>query len=165
MDRLVKPGDIVVTNFPPLYQHWSLVTDRVCPNGRYMLISATDRNGTVKEETWDAVTQGKHTYIADFSYGIPLTDALVRARSQIGQWKYHLKNRNCEQFISWVFTGSLTSKQVTMAVGGAALGAAAVGVLAKKPTFAKFLGAAVLLGGLGLVAARADKKEPELTEE
>jgi hypothetical protein len=29
-----------------------------------MLISATKRTGTVQEEPWDDVTQGKHTYIA-----------------------------------------------------------------------------------------------------
>jgi hypothetical protein len=60
---VVQTGDVVVTQFG-LYQHWSVVSDRLCSLGKNMLISATKRTGTVQEEPWDDVTQGKHTYIA-----------------------------------------------------------------------------------------------------
>jgi hypothetical protein len=60
---VVQAGDVVVTQFG-IYQHWSLVSDRLCSLGKNMLISATKRTGTVQEESWDDVTQGKHTYVA-----------------------------------------------------------------------------------------------------
>lgn len=55
----LNAGDIVVSNFD-VYQHWSLVSDSLCEKGLPMLISATKRNGTVQEESWDVVTQGKY---------------------------------------------------------------------------------------------------------
>jgi hypothetical protein len=54
----VQAGDVVVTTFG-MDQHWSLVSDKFCSLGKNMLISATKRTGTVREEPWDDVTQGK----------------------------------------------------------------------------------------------------------
>jgi hypothetical protein len=52
----VQAGDVVVTTFG-MDPHWSLVSDKFCSLGKNMLISATKRTGTVREEPWDDVTQ------------------------------------------------------------------------------------------------------------
>lgn len=94
----VSPGDVVVTNIG-LYQHFSVVSDLICALGKPMLISATDRNGTVQEETWGVVTQGKETYVADIPTTLSVAQILANARSQIGKWKYSLiKSKCCEDF-------------------------------------------------------------------
>lgn len=152
-----KPGDVVVTNFTG-YQHWSLVSDKLCELGRPLLISATKRNGTVSEEPWDTVTQGKETYVADVSYARPVSEVLAMARAQIGQWKYSVTLNNCEHFVKWVAGLEVSSKQVVAGVTGAVAGVTAVGLIAEKPTVAKFLGGAVLLGGLAVLASKANKK-------
>ena len=95
---IIKPGDIIVTDFG-IYQHWSLVTDRICSKGTYMLLSATKRNGTVEEEAWDGVTQNKPSYVADIVLSKPLVDVLAAARSQIGLWAYTVSTNNCEHFV------------------------------------------------------------------
>lgn len=96
----IKAGDIVVSNFS-VYQHWSLVSDSLCGKGLPMLISATKRTGTVQEESWDIVTQGKHTYPAEISYDRPVSEVLEHARTQIGKWKYSVTDYNCEHFAKW----------------------------------------------------------------
>ena len=153
-----KPGDIVVTDFTG-YQHWSLVSDKLCDLGKPFLISATKRNGTVREEPWDTVTHGKETYVADVSYLRPVSEVLVMARSQIGQWRYSLTSNNCEHFVKWVAGLEVSSKQVVSGVAGALVGATAVGLIAEKPTTAKFLGGALLLGGLAVIASKASEKK------
>lgn len=152
-----KPGDVVVTNFSG-YQHWSLVSDKLCELGKPLLISATMRNGTVSEEPWDSVTHGKETYVADVSYARPVSDVLAAARAQIGQWRCSLTSNNCEHFVKWVAGLEVSSKQVVSGVAGALVGATVVGLIAEKPTTSKFLGGALLLGGLAVLASKADKK-------
>ena len=93
----VNAGDVVVTQFD-IYQHWSIVSDQCCSLGKNMLISATKRTGTVQEEPWDDVTQGKQTYISDVSTEKSIPQVLSDARSQIGSWKYSLTDGNCEHF-------------------------------------------------------------------
>jgi len=154
---VVKPGNVVVTDFG-LYQHWSLVTDRFCENGRNMLISATKRNGTVKEEPWDVVTQGKSTYVASVSYTTPVSEVLANARSKIGSWRYSVTDNNCEHFVKWASGLKVTSTQVKAGVGGAVTGAAVVGLVAENPKTLKFLGGALLLGGLAMYATRPKEK-------
>ena len=39
----VKAGDVVVTQFSA-YQHWALVSGRICPLGKNMLISAKKKD-------------------------------------------------------------------------------------------------------------------------
>lgn len=48
-------------------------------------------------------------------------------------------------------------------VAGAAIGAAAVGFIVEKPNAAKFLGGALLLGGLAVLASKADKREKQIS--
>lgn len=150
---IVKPGDIVVTNFG-LYQHWSLVTDQVCSQGLPMLISATKRNGTVREESWHSVTEGKETYVADIKFSTLIYQVLDDARSQIGNWSYSVTERNCEHFIKWATGLEVSSNQVNAGVGGAVVGVALVGIVAKNPNAAKFLGTAFLVAGLAIAAAK-----------
>ena len=158
MNRLeVSPGNVIVTNFFG-YQHWSLVSDRFCPAGFPMLISATKRTGTVQEEPWEMVTQGKNSYVANINTNIPASKILRIARNQIGQWKYCLTSNNCEHFVKSCTDLEVTSTQVKAGIGGAVLGVTAVGVLAENPKMAKFMGGALLLGGLAVLLTRPSKK-------
>ncbi|CAH8206859.1 lecithin retinol acyltransferase family protein [Vibrio aestuarianus] len=154
----VKAGDIVVSDFG-IYQHWSLVSDTFCEKGLPMLISATKRNGTVKEEPWHVVTQGKHTYPVKDTYERSVNEVLELARSQIDTWKYSLSERNCEHFTKWATGIKVSSTQVVAGVSGAALGASLVGLCSENPKFAKFLGGALLVGGLAVLGAKAIERK------
>ncbi|HDY7489309.1 TPA: lecithin retinol acyltransferase family protein [Vibrio vulnificus] len=154
----LNPGDIVVSNFG-VYQHWSLVSDSLCEKGLPMLISATQRNGTVQEESWEVVTKGKHTYPAKVTYDRPVPEVLELARSQIGKWKYSLTDRNCEHFAKWATGLKMSSTQVVAGATGAVLGASLVGLCSENPKFAKFLGGALALGGLAVLATKAVEKK------
>jgi len=156
-ELLVTPGDIVVTNFGG-YQHWSLVTDKVCDQGKPMLISATKRNGTVQEEPWDTVTQGKETYVAEVAANKPIQQILSDARSQIGSWGYSLTSSNCEHFVKWATGLQASSTQVKAGVGGAVVGASLVGLLSDNPKLIKFLGGALLAGGIAVATTKAIEK-------
>lgn len=159
MDNLiVQPGDVVVTQFG-LYQHWSLVSDRVCSLGKNMLISATKRTGTVQEEPWDDVTQGKHTYVVESNSNKSTDKKLSDARTQIGKWKYSVVDNNCEHFVKWCSGLNVSSSQVKAGVGGATIGGIAVATIAKKPTVVKILGGAAFIAGLAVVASKAVQKK------
>lgn len=154
----VKPGDVVVSQFG-VYQHWSIVSDRICSMGRNLLISATERTGTVKEETWDTVTQGKHTYVAELNSDKSVDQILFDARSQVGAWSYSVMERNCEHFVKWASGLKVSSRQVKGGAGGAIVGGVAVAALSKNPNAIKILGGAVLLAGLVVWAVKATEKK------
>ena len=156
----VVPSDVVVSNFG-VYQHWSIVSDQRCELGMPMLISANQRQGTVKEESWNTVTQGKKTYVAKVEHALSSLEMLRLARSQINIWKYSLTSRNCEHFVKWVTNVEVSSKQVVAGVSGGIVGAALVGALVEKPNMVKFLGGALLLGGLAIYATKAKQKVVE----
>lgn len=159
MNKLeAQVGDVVVTTFG-MYQHWSLVSDRFCSLGKNMLISATKRTGTVREEPWDDVTQGKHTYIAVTHSEKPTLQILSDARSQIGNWVYSVTDNNCEHFAKWSSGLKVSSSQVKAGIGGAAIGAIAVAALADNPKTTKIIGGAVLLAGIVLMASKATEKK------
>ncbi len=158
---IVQAGDVVVTQFG-IYQHWSLVSDRFCSLGKNMLISATKRTGTVQEEPWDDVTQGKHTYVAISNTEKSIPQILSDARSQIGSWAYSLTDNNCEHFVKWSSGLKVSSSQVTAGVGGLAVGGLAVAVLAENPKAIKIVGGAVLLGGLAVMISKAVEKKGEV---
>lgn len=153
----VQAGDVVVTQFG-VYQHWSIVSDRVCSLGKNMLISATKRTGTVLEESWDDVTKGKHTYVAVSNSDKSTTQILSDARSQIGCWVYSVTDNNCEHFVKWSSGLKVSSRQVKAGVGGAAVGAVAAAALAENSKTMKIVGGAVLMGGLAVMASKAVKK-------
>ncbi|MBB1485929.1 lecithin retinol acyltransferase family protein [Oceanospirillum sediminis] len=152
------PGDIVVTTFG-MYQHWSLVTDQMGVDGRYMLISATKRNGTVKEETWSVVTQGKPTYITRYTLKIPLGDVLKKARGQVDQWRYSVSRNNCEHFVKWATGMKLSSRQVRSCIEGAVVGGVVAGMATKKTRWLNVLGGAVTMAGLAVASSRASKRK------
>lgn len=159
----VQAGDVVVSNFGA-YQHWSIVSDLVCDKGMPMLISATKRHGTVKEESWEKVTQGKRTYIAQVQCNMSVEDLLFNARSQIDNWVYSLTSKNCEHFVKWAARIEVSSKQVAATTTGAVLGATFVGMCAENPKFVHFLGGAVVLGGLALLGTKALEKKSNIQE-
>ncbi len=164
-DIKVQPGHIVVTDFG-VYQHWSLVSDRIGSDGKLMLISATRRLGTVAEELWDTVTQGRRTYVVEADIKDPLPIVLQRARDKIGEWKYELNFNNCEHFAKWAGGLEVSSTQVKAGVTGAVVGAAAVALLSEDPKLIKFLTGAFLVGGVAVMAAKAvgKRKKPERSE-
>lgn len=154
---IVSPGDIVVSDFG-MYQHWSIVSDATCQKGLPMLISATQRNGTVQEEPWDIATSGKRTYVANITLQRDRSEIIAQARSKIGTWTYSVTSSNCEHFVNWAAGLQVTSKQVTAGVVGAVGGAILAGVLSEKPTTAKLLGWAIVLGGLAVASTKAIEK-------
>jgi len=155
---IVQPGDVVVTQFG-VYQHWSIVSDRLCPDGKNMLISATKRTGTVQEESWDNVTRGRHTYVTVSKTNKPVSDILSDARSKIGIWNYSVTDNNCEHFVRWCSGRKVSSSQVKGGFRGASVGAFAVAVLARNPITMKIAGGAVLLGGIGVLLSKAANTE------
>lgn len=145
MDNLiVQAGDVVVTQFDT-YQHWSLVSDRICPDGKNMLISATKRTGTVQEEPWDNVTKGKHSYVAISNSEKPIYQILSDARSQIDNWIYSIEINNSQHFIKWSSCINVSTEQAKPGLDGVIVAA-----LAKVPKAVKIAGGAVLLGGLAV---------------
>lgn len=154
----VKAGDVVVTQFG-IYQHWSIVSDKLCALGNNMLISETKRTGTVREETWEAVTRGENTYVAVCETEKTVEAILLDARSQIGKWTYSLTDRNCEHFVKWSSGVKISSSQVKALIGGTALGSAAIATIAEKPTFAKILGGGLLIGGIALLLSKASSQD------
>lgn len=151
------PGDVVVTSFGA-YQHYSLVSDRVCETGKPYLISATARTKTVKEEPWDQVTSGKKTYVVETQLSQAPALLLEHARQYVNCWRYSVTNNNCEHFINLITNGQATSSQVKSGVAGAAVGVGLVGVLSENPTPMKLLGAAVLCAGIAVVGSKAKPK-------
>lgn len=148
----VNPGDVVVTKFG-LYEHWSLVSDRVCENGEPMLISATQRNGTVREESWEKTTENKHTSVVNIESTKEAIDILKDARFMIGEWKYSLTNRNCEHFVKWALGLRVESVQVKNTLAAGLLGFA-LAYAFKRPK----LVVAALAAGVALGSTKALKK-------
>lgn len=118
-------GAIVDIDFG-LFTHRALVSG-MGRAGKPMLISATRRTGTVLEEHWDTVVQGKPVKLVARPHTHRHAVQIVsRARQFIRGWRYHVTEANCEDFVSVVVTGKPFSPQVrTWAiVGGIALGLA-----------------------------------------
>lgn len=159
MNRIkVNPGDVVATDFGP-YQHLSLVSDKQCKDGMPMLISATKRTGTVKEETWAKTTENKHTYVVDKPSTKEVENILYDARSRINVWKYFLSSRNCEHFVNWSLGLKMESVQVTNTIVAAFVGLAFSVLISKKHSLLKHTLTAASMAGLALVSTKASKKE------
>lgn len=148
----VKPGDVVVTDFL-LYQHWSIVTDKKCSKGKYMLISATKRTQTVKEESWDSVTQGKQTYKIEYETKNSIENILINARRQIDKWEYTIIGSNCESFVKSI-TGIKCISQVSIASLGIPFAWIIAKNVIKKPTPLNLLITAVCIGSTLLLSNR-----------
>ena len=127
-DKKINAGDLVASDFG-LYQHLSIVSDHCSENGLPMLISATSRTGTVKEEDWHTVTRNKHTYITQTDSPYSVEKRLALARAQINNWEYSLFGSNCENFARGIMSGGnpVSSAQVMAATVGVAAAALIVG--------------------------------------
>ena len=79
------------------YCHYAVVSDRRHAD-KPMLISHSRRTGTVEEEPWDAVVQGKRVRASRLRSGLEHSEVVRRARSQVGERRYHLLKDNCEHF-------------------------------------------------------------------
>jgi len=154
----VQAGDVVVTQFG-VYQHWSLVSDRLCSLGKNMLISATKRTGSVQEETWDKVTEGKRTYVTVTNSEKPISLILSDARTQIGMWVYSITQNNCEHFVKWSSGLKVASSQVKAGIGGALVGGIAVAIFAEKNKTIKILGGAVIIAGIAIFTSKAEENK------
>lgn len=93
-----------------IYEHYALVSDRVF-KGKPMLISNTQRNGTVVEESWDKVVAGR-AYKLFRHDNVDSNAVLSKARALIGRVKYDLFRYNCEHFVRGLISGKPTSKQI-----------------------------------------------------
>jgi len=76
----------------------------------------------------------------------------------IGNWGYSVTSNNCEHFVKWSSGLKVSSTQVKAGVGGAAAGVALVAALSENQKFIKSLGAAVVVGGLAVLATKAIEK-------
>lgn len=156
----VEPGDVVVSEFDG-YQHYAIVSDTRGPDGKPNLISATNRNKTVKEEPWDTVTKGRHTYVASCNCQFSPDEIVQRAKSKTNHWCYDVLTNNCEHFVFWVISGNTSSTQVKGAVGGGIVGFGLTHLLSDNPTTEeKFFGS--LLGAFfGVQMSKAPHKIKE----
>ena len=154
---IVNPGDTVVTNFFG-YQHYSVVSDNIDKSGKYKLISPTNRTGTVKEEDWDLVTQGRETYVTDILSNYTVQQILISAKSQINTWSYSVINNNCEHFVKLVNGLEVTSTQVKFGITGAVAGFVLVKKFSEEPNFLKLLAGAIVVGGISVALTRAIEK-------
>lgn len=121
LQTLFNPGDIISLNCIT-YNHYAVISDRMGPDFKPMLISASSRTGTVREEVWSNVIANEKIKRHPRPHFIEPNLVLANARSQIGRWTYHLANRNCEHFVNWCSGLGLKSRQVKW---GASLGVAA----------------------------------------
>jgi len=69
-ENTLRPGELIMTSLGN-YEHKSIVSDRKCPLGKPMLISATARTGTVMEEPYDTVVMGRKTGYAQQQSDLP----------------------------------------------------------------------------------------------
>ena len=104
-------GTVVAIDFG-WFTHSALVSTYGA-DGKPMLISATRRTGTVLEEHWDAVVQGKPvTVVARPHTRSHAMHIVANGRQFIRRWRYHATQANCEHFTSAVVSGKPFSPQV-----------------------------------------------------
>lgn len=155
-----SPGDLLVTIFkcgPIPYEHFSLVTDNKSDDGLYMLISATERTGTVKEEPIQQVVQGYPTHKVKLPSQLPADKVIENARECIDNWDYSVTESNCEHFVNLAYGLTPKSKIVTDGFMAALTVGATALVLSEKPTPVKMV-CAILLGlAIGIGTSKAEK--------
>lgn len=123
----IPPGSVLDIDFGP-FRH-RVIASYLAWDGKPALISATARTGTVLEEPWDRVVQGREVTLIS----LPESEAVglglvIRARQYIRQWRYNLFNSNCEHFVSMILEGRPTSPQLwtaALCLAALFLGAAA----------------------------------------
>lgn len=145
---VMKPGDVIISEMGG-YQHWSIVSDRFGLDGNYMLISASKRTGTVREEPWDDVVGERRFWVDAASDRHSGLRAVERARKQIGVWSYSVTMRNCEHFANFARDLCVSSKQVKGVMACAGMGMTLAAMSNHKVSFGMIM-AAGAIAGLGL---------------
>lgn len=153
----LKPGEQIVIKMG-VYEHQAIVSDRRCPLGKPMLISATTRTGTVQEEPYDTVVNGRRagyapqqsTLSVDQVLALSVDQVLARARSKIGKWDYNILSQNCEHFANWARGLRMSSPQVKGAILGAASFAVATELISETPSLGKRMLSLAIGGLIGL---------------
>ncbi len=118
-----NPGDVLAIDCGA-YTHYAIISDQYGPDSKPMLISASKRTGTVREEIWSSVITNEKIKFQPKLRAVSAVSVLSRARSQVGCWSYSLLNRNCEHFVNWCSGLGINSNQIKWGTGlgiGAAL--------------------------------------------
>ena len=111
-----NPGDVLAISCG-IYTHYTIISDQYGPDAKPMLISASNRTGTVREEIWSNVITNEKIKHHPKPRSVSAETVLKRARSQAGSWSYNLLNRNCEHFVNWCTGLGLNSKQIKWGAG------------------------------------------------
>lgn len=116
--KLLQPGQPVKIGRRG-YNHYAIVSDRSA-GGKPMLISLSRRTGTVAEESWDAVVQGRRVTPSALRSELPAPEIVARARAQCGRKRYRLLTANCEHFVREALGLPARSRQLETAAGAGA---------------------------------------------
>ena len=125
-DHIQVPGEKFKKN--KFYAHHLLVV-QVKSNSEVIVIHNLNKRGVVEEiESMKPEDVKVLIYPCKFK----AEEAIKRARSKVGSFKYKLLSNNCEHFVTWAKTGESISLQVIRAVRtsvGAAAGAGGTGAV------------------------------------
>ena len=123
----LRPGTVVATGIPwtPFY-HVGIVADSVSNDGRPMIISNSQRNGGVAEESLTDFGDASTFRILGYWSELAPAEVLQRARQLVGT-KWHLTNWNCEHFVRVAHAVKSESPQLKV---GLTLVASAVVIIA-----------------------------------
>jgi hypothetical protein len=69
-----------------------------------------------------------------------------------------MSSDNCEHFVKWALGIAVSSTQIKAGAGGAVVGFGLVKALSDSPSPVKYLGGAILVGGLAVYLAKALEK-------
>ncbi|WP_370293619.1 lecithin retinol acyltransferase family protein [Thalassolituus sp.] len=146
--RYPEPGDVIVVDCGA-FDHFALASDTYCASGKPMLIGASQRTGTVKEEAWGTVVGNNRYKIVKAANRQSAEDTLQRAKSRINSWSYNLAFRNCEHFVNWARHLEPESKQVLAAGTAGTIAGVATQLMCESPKLWKTalgIGVGALIG-------------------
>jgi hypothetical protein len=96
------------------------------------------RGGAVEEVSLEQFARGHAIGVrTDSTPRFEREDVVRRARSRLGEDRYHVLRNNCEHFCEWCLSGVSRSSQVESMLGGA--GAVTVGMIDATATTTRFL--------------------------
>lgn len=157
MNQLVQthpePGSILALDCG-YFTHFAFISDRIGADGYPMLIGASDRTGTVKEEMWSDIVGRSSFEIIENPGELSIVEVLRHARNQIGNWPYSLLKNNCEHFVNWASGLPKESKQVSSGVVSGIAIATATYALAEESKGLKALAGLALGAYIGVQLAK-----------
>lgn len=113
------------------------------------------QSAAVMQSPLEEFANGGTVEVVLYAESFPPNEVVTRARSRLGEARYHLLTNNCEHFARWCKTGDHASEQVhsaTSSAGGATAGGAAVaagmGVVTAGGAAAGVSGGAGIMTGL-----------------